>query len=200
MTAKKTTDRTARPTVESILAGHPLVGDDYAREGAAAAMRTLPPGAAQDALLAFALGHRLAVIETMSAARAAAQAELAGAASPAPDDHDATCSAVAAERERIKSILALDEAKGRKASALHLALAGLGPAEAASALSGLPIEGGEAAPPPRRHIEHRDALVIFDPTADRLAGYGPDAAAHRRQAAWGRAIDAANRGQGDASR
>lgn len=95
---------------EMFAAAHPLAADlDFLR-GATLALTSLDT-TDEARVLAFAQGWHAATL--------AAQAE--AAAQPAPDAQADAEAIRQAERERIAAICALPEAKGREASALHLA-------------------------------------------------------------------------------
>lgn len=103
-----------------------------------------------------------------------------------------------AERTRIQAIMALDEAKGRETSALHLAMTTDMPADAMKAvLAGLPAastDDQEEAEPqqPQQPQGHRakDApggLVAFDPAAG-----APKTGADKSKAVWGKVVGKMN--------
>lgn len=108
-------------------------------------------------------------------------------------DHDAAVEAarqngIAAgakgERERIRAILALDEAKGREASALHLAMTTDLSADAMkSVLAGLPSSELAANSEPA-HVDATTGLVLMEPAAK------PKAV--QTKAMWGEVISKIN--------
>lgn len=160
-------------TAEMIASLDPRGSDPAFVQGVAAGLADLGSTTSEWRILAFAGGFM---------AGQAAQAE--ADAQPRPDAEAHAATIRQAERRRIAAILALGEAKGREASALHLAMTTDLPADAiAATLATLPSpQPASRWPAPRQPVglsprldgpRSRDAaggLVTFDPETGQAGG------------------------------